>query len=168
MRKLLAFNFFVLFFLIAGSSLCAQSATKDTIVKWKLADLQQAINNAEQPTIFIFWATFCKPCIEEIPHFEKLAEKYDSAGLQLVLVSLDMQEAYPRIMNFAAKRKFTSPIRFLDETNADLFCPAVDETWSGSIPASLFIHPKKDYRKFFEQSLSKKEIELEILQLMAH
>ncbi len=168
MRKLLACNFFALIFLLSSGDLFAQPATRDTIVKWKLADLQSAINNAQQPTIFNFWASFCKPCIEEIPHFEQLVKKYDSAGIQLILVSLDMREAYPKIKSFAAKRKFTSPIRFLDETNADLFCPAVDESWSGSIPASLFINPQTGYRKFYEQSLTKKELEQEILRLIGN
>ena len=137
------------------------------IKKWKLDDLQKAIAEAEQPTIFNFWATFCKPCIEEIPYFQELVKKYDSAGVKLVLVSLDFKENYPKkIKDFATKRKFTAPIVFLDESDADLFCPAVDTSWSGAIPASLFINHKTGYRKFHEDMLTKKELEVEILKLI--
>ena len=137
------------------------------IKKWKLEDLQNAIAEADKPTIFNFWATFCKPCIEEIPYFQELVKKYDSAGVQLVLVSLDFKENYPRkIRDFATKRKFTAPIVFLDESDADLFCPAVDKSWSGSIPASLFINRKTGYRKFHEEMLSRKELESEIIDLI--
>lgn len=133
------------------------------IPKWKLDDLKAAISKANKPTIFNFWATFCKPCVAEIPYFQQLAKKYEKEGVQLVLISLDLSEAYPKqISSFAAKYKFTSPIKFLAETNADLFCPAVDESWSGAIPASLFMNNKTGYRKFFEEQLSKEKLEKEI------
>jgi len=134
-----------------------------SIPRWKLNDLQAAIKNADKPTVFNFWATFCKPCVEEIPYFQQIIKKYDSAGVRLVLISLDLSEAYPKqISSFAAKHSFTSPIKFLNETNADLFCPAVDESWSGAIPASLFVNSKTGYRKFFEDQLSKEKFEKEI------
>lgn len=137
------------------------------IPRWKLADLENAIAKAEKPTIFNFWATFCKPCIEEIPYFQQLVKKYNDKGVQLILVSLDLPEAYPkRISLFANKLKFTAPIKFLDETNADLFCPVVDAYWSGAIPASLFINNKTGYRTFFEDQLSKEKLEIEIQEMI--
>jgi hypothetical protein len=79
------------------------------------------------------------------------------------LVSLDLQNFYPaKIKSFAVKRKFTAPILWLDEYNADYFCPKVDTAWSGAIPASLFINNKTGYRKFFEEQLSKEKLEKEI------
>lgn len=143
------------------------SANAQSIPKWKLNDLQAAIKNADKPTVFNFWATFCKPCVAEIPYFQQTVKKYDSAGVRLVLVSLDLPEAYPkRIASFANKHGFTSPIKFLAETNADLFCPVVDASWSGAIPASLFVDNKKGYRKFFEEQLSKENFEKEIQKML--
>ena len=138
------------------------------IPKWKLNDLKAAIANADKPTVFNFWATFCKPCIEEIPYFQQLIKKYDSAGVKLVLVSLDLSEAYPKqIALFASKHHFIFPVKFLDETNADLFCPAVDSSWSGAIPASLFINNKTGYRKFFEEQLTEQKLEQEIKNMLS-
>jgi len=137
------------------------------IQKWKLGDLENAIAKAEKPTIFNFWATFCKPCIKEIPYFQQVVKKYNSVDVQMILVSLDLPEAYPtRIKIFAKKLKFTAPIKFLDETNADLFCPVVDSAWSGAIPASLFINNKTGYRSFFEDQLSKEKLEKEIKKMI--
>ena len=151
------------FFLIAVLVISFNHTKAQEIPKWKLADLQAAMTNAEKPTIFNFWATFCKPCIEEMPYFQELVKKYDSAGVQLILVNLDVQQAYPvKIKKFAEKQKITARIVFLDETNADLFCPAVDPSWSGAIPASLFVNNKTGYRKFFEEQLSKPQLEKEI------
>lgn len=152
----------LLFVIVVGA------ANAQEIPKWKLDDLKAAIKNADKPTIFNFWATFCKPCVEEIPYFQQLVKKYDSAGVRLVLVSLDMPEVYPkRLRTFATKNRFTAPITYLDETNADLFCPAVDQQWSGAIPASLFINNKTGYRKFFEDQLSKETLEKEIKLMIA-
>lgn len=139
------------------------NVSAQSIPEWTLADLKTAISKADKPTIFNFWATFCKPCVAEIPYFQQLVKKYDAQGVQLVLISLDLSEAYPKqISSFATKYKFTSPIKFLAETNADLFCPVVDESWSGAIPASLFVNNKTGYRKFFEEQISKEKLEKEI------
>lgn len=155
------YKYSLIFFMILYGSAKAQD-----IPKWKLHDLTSAIKNTEVPTIFNFWATFCKPCIEEIPYFLELTKKYEREGVRLVLVSLDLPEAFPRIKSFAARRKFTATIVYLDETNADVFCPAVDEKWSGVIPASLFINNKTGYRKFFEDQLSKDQLEQQIQELV--
>jgi len=139
------------------------TAHAQSIQNWKLDDLKSAISHADKPTVFNFWATFCKPCVEEIPYFQQLVKKYQSSNVQLILVSLDLSEAYPKqIASFAAKHKFTSPIKFLQETNADIFCPVVDSSWSGAIPASLFINNQAGYRKFFEAQLGRETFEKEI------
>jgi thiol-disulfide isomerase/thioredoxin len=161
MKKIILSLFIAILGITAGAQV-------QPIPKWKISDLQAAISNAEQPTVFNFWATFCKPCIEEIPYFQQLVKKYDSAGVKLILVSLDFAENYPKkISDFAAKRKFTAPIKFLDETNADVFCPAVDSTWSGVLPATLFINNKTGYRKFYEEQISKEQLEKEIQALIS-
>ncbi len=150
---------YILLFFLAFSFLKTEA---QEIKKWKLKELKSAIDTTDSPTIFNFWATFCKPCLEEMPYFQDLVKKYESAGVKLVLVSLDLPKAYPKIKAFAAKHKIYAPIVFLDETNADLFCPAVDEQWSGTIPASLFINNKIGYRRFFEDQLKKSQLDKEI------
>ncbi|RYZ45364.1 MAG: TlpA family protein disulfide reductase, partial [Chitinophagaceae bacterium] len=135
--------FFILVVLFA-TTVCRGQA----IPVWKLADLKAVIENSEQPTVINFWATFCKPCLAELPHFQALANEYKRQGLRLVMVSLDLKEAYPTRVAQAAKRlKLSSEVVYLDESNADLFCPAVDSSWSGAIPASLFINNKTGYKK---------------------
>jgi thiol-disulfide isomerase/thioredoxin len=154
-------------FLVITVAFMMNAAQAQQIPIWKLQDMKDAISNAEQPTIFNFWATFCKPCLEEMPYFQELSKKYEKEGVRLILVSLDMKDAYPKkIQSVASKFKIASPITFLDETNADLFCPAVDSSWSGAIPASLFINNKTGYRKFFEDQLSKETLEKEIREMI--
>jgi len=83
------------------------------------------------------------------------------------LVSLDLPDAYPnQIALFAVRHNFIFPIKFLNETNADLFCPVVDTSWNGAIPASLFINNKTGYRKFFEEKITRENFEKEVQNLI--
>lgn len=144
-------------------------AQSQKISSWKLADLKSAMNDSKEPVIINFWATFCKPCIAELPHFQALANKYKDEGVKLILVSVDLKEAFPeKVTSFAKKLLLTSPVVFLDESNADLFCPAVDSSWSGAIPASIFIDNRTGFRKFIESELSREKLEAEIKSMLEY
>lgn len=145
----------------------AKSSVAQDIPKWKIRDLQQIIDSSSGPTILNFWATFCIPCLKELPYFDKTAQQYKGDSLQLYFVSLDGEEAYPKkIKTFTNKLKITSPVTFLDETNADAFCPVVDKSWSGAIPGTLFINNKTGYRRFVEDELSPEALEKEINKML--
>lgn len=146
----------------AGQCLAAQE-----IKSVKITDLERTIAENKTPLVITFWATYCKPCVEEIPFFQEEVKKQKGNGVQLLLVSLDLKSYYPqKIRSFAAGKKFTAPILWLNETNADFFCPRVDPKWSGVIPATLFINNKTGYRKFYEGSLSKKTFQKEIMAIL--
>ncbi len=156
MKKVLSI-FVILFSLFTASG--------QEVKKVKVTDLEKIITESKGPVIINFWATFCKPCMAEIPHFLKLQSKYEKDGLQVLFVSLDLQNDYPAKVNaFVKKRKMTST--WLDETNADYFCPKIDKTWSGAIPATLFIHNGNSYRKFIEESISEEDLEEEVIALL--
>jgi thiol-disulfide isomerase/thioredoxin len=130
------------------------------IVKWKITDIENLIEKSDSILVINFWATFCAPCIEEIPDLIKFSNKYKKEKVKLYLVSLDFSENYPvKIKKFVAKKKYNASVAWLNETNADYFCPKIAETWSGAIPATLIINKKSGYRKFYEEKLSAPEIE---------
>ena len=106
---------FVLFF-------SCREVNSQSIPKWKITDLEEYIAKSDTPVIVNFWATYCVPCIKEIPYFQEVVKQYEEKGVKLLLVSLDFRESFPdKISTFAGKRKFTSPIVWLDETDADYF-----------------------------------------------
>jgi thiol-disulfide isomerase/thioredoxin len=138
------------------------------IKRIKITDLEKTIAGNKGPMIINFWATWCKPCVEEIPYFQEEVQKHAADSLQLILVSLDQDDYYPqKIMDVVAKRKFTALVYWLDETNADYFCPKVDSAWSGAIPSSLFINPKTGYRKFWEEQISLEKLQKEISAMLS-
>lgn len=139
-----------------------------TIQKIKITDLEKTIAESDHPLIVNFWATFCVPCTKEIPYFQQTVARYRQQGVELILVSLDLPDYYPaKIASFAQGRGFTSRILWLDETNADYFCPRVDPRWTGGIPCSLFIDNKTHYRRFFDRQLTEPQVELEIKKMLA-
>lgn len=143
-----------------------QSINGQGIKSVKMTELEAIIQKSDQPLIVNFWATFCKPCVEEMPYFQS-AVAARGGKLGILLVSLDLASFFPlKIENFARKNNITAPIVWLNETNADYFCPRIDSSWSGSIPATLFINPKTGYKKFFEKQLKPEELDAEIAALL--
>ena len=133
----------------------------------KVSELAKTINESKTPLIVNFWATFCVPCIQEMPYFQEMARQYKSQNVSLLFVSLDLREAYPTKVNEMAKKlNLTSPVVWLNETNADYFCPKIDTTWSGGMPSSLFVNNATGYHKFFEDQLSKEKLEKEIQEMI--
>ncbi|MFZ1529224.1 MAG: TlpA disulfide reductase family protein [Ferruginibacter sp.] len=134
------------------------------IRKLTIADIENYISSSKGQVLVInFWATFCKSCVAEIPSFIKITNRHKNDSVKLLLVSLDLPSFYPKkIAAFAKQRKFNVPIVWLNETNADYFCPRVDPKWSGSIPATLIINTKTGYRKFFEEEMEEAVFEKEL------
>ena len=152
---------------ITAFSLTAMIVNGQVIKSVKITELEKIIAESKTPLIINFWATFCVPCLQEIPYFQEEVKKHQKDSMQLLLVSLDLKDYYPRkIKALAAKRKFKAPVLWLDETNADYFCPRIDSKWSGGIPASLFVNNKTGYRKFFEKQLSQEELKKEIMAIL--
>ncbi|HMO32099.1 MAG TPA: TlpA disulfide reductase family protein [Lacibacter sp.] len=144
-----------------------QPAGAQPIPRWKAEDLMNYIQTNDSILVVNFWATFCGPCVAELPYFHTVTASFREQQVKLVLVSLDFEEYYPeKIRSFADKRGYTAYIVWLDEEKPDEFCPKIDSAWTGSMPATLFINRKTGYRKFIESTLEEKELEAEIKKML--
>ncbi len=149
---------------ILAICLLSQPAHSQAVKKVKITEVENYIATSKDSVLVInFWATFCKPCVAEIPSFISITDQYKSRGVKLTLVSLDLPSYFPKkIAAFAKEHHFTADILWLDETNADYFCPKMDAKWSGSIPATLIVNTKNGYRKFFEEEMTTEQFEREL------
>ena len=138
-------------------------AFSQQIKKMSANDLSAYIAKSDKPLVVSFWATWCASCNEEIPYFiSTIKEKYKDE-VELLLVSLDIKSYYPaRITAFAAKRNYSVPIVWLNEPNADVFCPKIDATWSGAIPSTVIINKRTGYKKFIEEQMKPEQFEAEL------
>jgi thiol-disulfide isomerase/thioredoxin len=108
-----------------------------------------------------FWATWCKPCIEELPYFEDLqAENMDK--IKVILVSLDFPDKLEsQLKPFIAEKQLKSQVVLLDDPYENEWIPKIDSTWSGAIPATLIFNKSK--RVFYERSFTKTSLMEEIV-----
>lgn len=123
--------------------------------------------NKKNDSIYVvnFWATWCAPCVEELPYFEELGEKYASKKVKVVLVSLDMPEhKLSKVIPFANKMKLSSEVLLLDDIRSHYWIPKVDSTWSGAIPATYIYNAKES--SFYEKPFTYKELETELKNFM--
>ena len=136
------------------------------IPKWKIEDVVKSFSAKNDTTYVVnFWATFCKPCNEEIPDFIRLAEKYKKQKVKLMLVSLDLPSYVPvKLPAFIKKYNYKTNHVWLNETNADIFCPMIDPKWSGAIPATIIVNNKTGYRKFTEDQISPEDFERSLME----
>jgi thiol-disulfide isomerase/thioredoxin len=132
----------------------------------QMDDVVKMIEESKEPIIINFWATWCGPCVHEIPWFEKHVYAPGGKKVKLVLVSLDFKEDFPvNLKAFVQKNKYQSQVVWLQETNADSFCPKIDKSWEGAIPASLFVNNATHYRNFYGRQLTEEQFKLELAAL---
>jgi thiol-disulfide isomerase/thioredoxin len=91
-------------------------------------------------TLYIvnFWATWCKPCIQELPIFEKVAQTYTQQPVKIILVSQDAKTRAVQVNDFLQKNKYTSESFILSAGNPNVWIDKIDSNWSGTIPMTLF------------------------------
>lgn len=122
----------------------------------KLNEITDLIESENDSLLVInFWATWCLPCVKEIPYFEELGKKYNNHQLKIILVNLDFKKDIDtKLIPFLEKQKLNSTVWFLDETNANSFIPKIEENWSGALPFTLFIKRSSGIKKWHEGSFT--------------
>lgn len=115
----------------------------------------------DSDTLYVvnFWATWCAPCVKELPHFETLFQNTQHQKIKILLVSLDFKsQIETKLKKFIKKKNYSSQIVALTDKDYNAWLGKVDENWSGSIPATLLIKANK--RLFKEEEFaSAKELQ---------
>jgi thiol-disulfide isomerase/thioredoxin len=135
---------------------------KPKITSLDFSELNNFLTKENDTTYVVnFWATWCRPCIRELPAFEKLTIDYSDKKLKVLLVSLDFPEKIDsQVVPFLEKHNIQSQVLLLDDGDANSWIPRVSEKWSGAIPATLIYN--KNTRLFYERSFTFEELQSEI------
>jgi thiol-disulfide isomerase/thioredoxin len=125
-------------------------------------DHLEKVLHSQNDTLYVinFWATWCKPCIQELPDFEKAHQAFAGKKVKILLVSVDYKEDLDtKVKPFIRKRKMQTPVVLLDEPDYNAWIDKISSDWSGAIPATLFIHPAGNKRQFIERPVKEGELE---------
>ena len=146
------------FFYLFLFGIISVSAYSQNVKLININQLNERIKNGKDSTYVVnFWATWCAPCIKELPHFEKLGAEYKSEKLAVLLVSLDFKSKLTsNVIPFVKRKNLKNEVFLLNESNPQEFIDRIDPSWSGSIPATLFI--KNDKRKFVESEFTYEQL----------
>lgn len=137
--------FFLFVFMYAGF---ATGQYKKDIEVWDFEKLEVYIQaSTGKIKIINFWATWCGPCVKELPLFEQINRTYKN-DTEVLLVSLDFSDQMEsRVIPFVEKQELSAKVILLSDDDYNSWIDKVDPSWSGSIPATLFI--KRDGKKIF-------------------
>jgi len=127
---------FILFLVLLSTAVQAQ-----TISQIKLKELQKVLTTkTDRIQVINFWATWCAPCVKEIPLFEKL--KQDNGGVDITLVSMDfdLDPDPAKVERFVTRKNLKNKVVILAETDPNSWIDKIDKNWSGALPATLIIN----------------------------
>jgi thiol-disulfide isomerase/thioredoxin len=125
---------------------------------YNFKDFEQFLYKNNDTTYYIhFWATWCIPCLKELPEFNKFADNYSQHKVGIILVSLDFPKHIDnKLIPFIKKHKINSKVIVLDDPNQNYWINRISPDWLGSIPATLIYN--KEFKKFYERSLTYEEL----------
>ena len=113
-----------------------QGATAQKAIVVKFDALQKILNTkSDQIQVINFWATWCAPCVKELPLLEKInAQK--NLNAKITLVNLDYADKLDKVNEFVVRKNIQSDVLLLDDIDYNSWIDKVDKSWSGAIPAT--------------------------------
>ena len=118
----------------------------------ELADILK--NTGDELIVCNFWATWCKPCIEEMPFFDKLQDEFKEDDVRIIFVNIDDIKNADKVKTFVRQKQVRSQVMQLNEDNKTLksWFSKIQGGWEGDIPATLFIRTDGDVKTFYTGS----------------
>ena len=112
---------------------------------------------SDKDTLYIvnFWATWCVPCVKELPSFSIINDLYAGKPVKVILLSFDFKEQYPdRLQEWVKKKKLKPEVIWFSETNPTEYIPRIAPEWEGALPATLLINNKTKERNLIQGEVS--------------
>lgn len=111
----------------------------------QFAKLEPILNQKSDTTYVInFWATWCKPCVEELPYFEKLNAALQGQKVKIILVSLDFpKQLDTKLIPFVEKNEVKSQVIAITDVDFNSWIDKVNPQWDGAIPVTLIYNAQK-------------------------
>jgi len=121
------------------AKLDAEPVTLETIDDAGVAKL--AKNETNKLLLVNLWATWCGPCIEEMPDLVTMNRMYRRRNFQFVTISLDEPEKKDDALKVLKEHHVAATNYLLNTKDRDTFAEALDKEWPGPVPYTLLIAP---------------------------
>jgi thiol-disulfide isomerase/thioredoxin len=148
--------FFLILFIWQTANAQVKKINKIQVVNY---DQLEPYLHKSNDTIYLvnFWATWCAPCIRELPAIKAVEEKYANEKFKVLLVSLDFpKELKSRLEPFVKSKNITSDVFLLDDPNQNRWIDKIDANWTGEIPFTLIYG--KHFRESYSQTFTFEEL----------
>ena len=144
--------------LLTVFTICCLNLQAQQVDLLTLNQLYERVKKGHDTTFIInFWATWCVPCVKELPNFEKLSDGYKNENLKVLLVNLDYKSKLnSSVLPFIKKNGIKNEVFMLNEPDPEVYINRIDSSWSGALPATLMLKDRK--RKFFEKDFTYSEL----------
>ena len=156
-------NFIKVFFLVSFSICCTSNVEKLEV--YDFDGIKHYLKqNDDKVYVVNFWATWCAPCVKELPYFDQIQQDFKE-NVEVVLISLDFPSQYEsKLIPFLEKKQLTSKVIVLDDPDMNSWIPKIDSEWDGAIPVTLIYN--KDQRQFYPQSFTYDALSSEVRKFM--
>lgn len=116
-----------------------------------LEELKAKTINSANDTLYVvnFWATWCKPCIEELPYFEQARKNNAGKKVKIFLISVDFMSEREKVSKFSEKKMFQNEVYLLNAGNPNSWINEIEKSWDGAIPATIMY--KAGQKVFFKE-----------------
>jgi len=110
---------------------------------YKAADLFKRMEPTDTTYILNFWATWCKPCMQELQAIDSVGISLKDTKTKLIFVNLDFKEKKNQVTSALKNKGIQSECVLLDEVNGNVYIDRISQDWTGSIPATLIKKAKQ-------------------------
>lgn len=143
------------FFLFLGNYTFAQQ--KAELISFEQLE-KKIISDSNAIFIINFWATWCGPCLAELPDFQQFHEKNTDENVKLVMVSFDFPNEIKKVNKFIERKNLKPAVYLISDTDQNAFINNVSKNWEGTIPATWFVNNKNGKKLLLEKPLNELEI----------
>lgn len=134
---------------LVSVAVSAQWTTVKSYAKYDDMALEYMDGDDGYTYVVNYWATWCGPCVKELPYFEQLLKAYSKDKTRVILISLDFpKKVDSKLLPFLNKHNIQSEVVILDDPKSNIWIDKVDPSWEGAIPVTIIY--RGDKRVFWD------------------